>query len=51
VSDEVVAQYRSVRPDVDVVVVPDASHDIFRPDRLFYPKAVAEFIASRCPGL
>jgi pimeloyl-ACP methyl ester carboxylesterase len=50
VSDEVVAQYRAVRPDVEVVVVPDASHDIFRPDRLFYPKAVAEFIACRCPG-
>jgi pimeloyl-ACP methyl ester carboxylesterase len=51
VSDEVVGQYRQVRPDVEVVVVPDASHDIFRPDRLFYPKAVAGFIAERCPGL
>jgi pimeloyl-ACP methyl ester carboxylesterase len=51
VSDDVVAQYREVRPDVKVVVVPDASHDIFRPDRLYYPKAVAGFIADRCPEL
>ncbi len=50
VSDEVVARYRQVRPDVEVVLVPDAPHDIFRPDRLFYPKAVAEFIERRCPG-
>jgi len=26
------------------VVVPDAPHDLFRPDRSFYPKAVAAFL-------
>jgi len=51
VTDAVVAQYRAVRPDVEVVVVPDAAHDIFRPDRLYYPRAVAAFIAARCPGM
>lgn len=50
VNDDVVGMYRTVRPDVEVVVVPDAPHDIFRPDRLFYPRAVADFIARRCPG-
>ncbi|MBO0731374.1 MAG: alpha/beta hydrolase [Acidimicrobiaceae bacterium] len=50
VNDDVVAMYRAARPDVEVVIVPDAPHDIFRPDRLFYPRAVAEFIARRCPG-
>ena len=50
VTDEVVARYRSVRPDVEVVVVPDAPHDVFRPDRLAYPVAVAAFLARRCPG-
>jgi pimeloyl-ACP methyl ester carboxylesterase len=49
VNDEVVARYRAARPDVEVIVVPDAPHDIFRPDRLFYPSAVAEFITRRCP--
>jgi non-heme chloroperoxidase len=51
VTEEVVARYRAVRPDVEVVVVPDAPHDLFRPDRLFYPRAVEDFIARRCPGL
>jgi pimeloyl-ACP methyl ester carboxylesterase len=48
VTDEVAARYRTARPDVELVVVPDAPHDIFRPDRLFYPRAVADFIARRC---
>jgi pimeloyl-ACP methyl ester carboxylesterase len=48
--DELVARYRAARPDVEVVVVPDAPHDLFRPDRLYYPKAVAGFLADRCPG-
>jgi pimeloyl-ACP methyl ester carboxylesterase len=50
-SDELVARYRDARPDVEIVVVPDAPHDLFRRDRLFYPKAVADFLARRCPGL
>lgn len=47
VTAEVVERYRSVRPDIEVVVVPEAPHDLFRPDRLFYPRAVADFIARR----
>jgi non-heme chloroperoxidase len=43
-TDEDIARYRAVRPDVQVVVVPDAPHDVFRPDRLFVTKAVAEFV-------
>ena len=50
-TDELVGRWRQARPDVEVVVVPDAPHDIFRPDRLFYPRAVADLIARRCPGL
>lgn len=50
VTDDVVRLYRAHRPDVEVVGVPDAPHDLFRPDRLFYPRAVADFIARRCPG-
>lgn len=48
--DELVAHYREAQPDVEVVVVPDAPHDLFRPDRLFYPRAIADFLARRCPG-
>jgi len=43
-TDDDVARYRTARPDVEVVVVPDAPHDLFRPDRSFYPKAVAAFL-------
>jgi pimeloyl-ACP methyl ester carboxylesterase len=42
--DEAVLHYLEVRPDAEVVVVPDAGHDVFRPDRLFYPKVVASFL-------
>jgi non-heme chloroperoxidase len=48
--DDAVERYRSVRPDVEVVVIPDAPHDLFRPDRLAYPRAVADFLRRRCPG-
>ncbi len=50
-TDDLVARYREARPDVEVVTVPDAPHDVFRPDRLYYPRAVAGFLARRCPGL
>jgi pimeloyl-ACP methyl ester carboxylesterase len=48
--DEDVERYRAVRPDVEVVTVPDAPHDLFRPDRTWYPRAVLDLIARRCPG-
>ncbi len=49
-TEEDIASYRQARPDVQVVIVPDAPHDVFRPDRLFYPKAVAAFVDSIDPG-
>jgi pimeloyl-ACP methyl ester carboxylesterase len=45
--DAAIARYRHVRPDVEVLTVPDAGHDLFRRDRLLYPRAVADFIARR----
>ncbi|HEX5586274.1 MAG TPA: alpha/beta hydrolase [Acidimicrobiia bacterium] len=51
VDDAAVAQYEAVRPDVEVVTIPDAAHDLFRPDRTAYPAAIADFIARRTPGL
>jgi non-heme chloroperoxidase len=41
------AHYRAVRPDVEIVTIPDATHDVFRPDRTAYPAAVLDFIARR----
>jgi hypothetical protein len=46
-----IARFRSARPDVEVVAVRDAPHDIFRPDRLLYPRPVADFLSRRYPGL
>jgi non-heme chloroperoxidase len=48
--DEAIDRYREVRPDVEVVVIPDAPHDLFRPDRLAFPRAVIDFLRRRCPG-
>jgi non-heme chloroperoxidase len=45
VDDAAVARYRAIRPDVEIVVIPGATHDVFRPDRTAYPAAVAEWIA------
>lgn len=42
--DAAIARYRAARPDVEVVEVPDAPHDVFRHDRLVYPKAVAGLV-------
>lgn len=42
-----IRQYREARADVEIVVIEGAAHDLFRPDRLAYPRAVADFIARR----
>ena len=42
--DEAVLRYLAVRPDAEIVVVPDAPHDVFRPDPLFFPKVVSAFL-------
>jgi non-heme chloroperoxidase len=44
VDDEAILSYLAVRPDTEIVVVPDAPHDVFRPDRLFFPKVVGGFL-------
>ncbi|HUJ67681.1 MAG TPA: alpha/beta hydrolase [Acidimicrobiales bacterium] len=50
VSDEVAETFRLRIPGVEITVVPGSGHDLFRPDRLAYPRAALEFIARRCPG-
>jgi hypothetical protein len=30
--------------------LPGSGHDLFRPDRLAYPRAVLDFISRRSPG-
>jgi non-heme chloroperoxidase len=36
-------EFRSQIPMISTVIIPGASHDLFRPDRFAYPKAVQEF--------
>lgn len=43
-SAETVQEYRDRAPGVEVVVIEGASHDLFRPDRLAYPRAVQAFL-------
>jgi len=50
VGDEQIAIYRHHIPSVEVIVIPGAGHDLFRPDRTAYPRAVLELIARRAPG-
>jgi pimeloyl-ACP methyl ester carboxylesterase len=50
-TDEHVERYRHAVPGLDVVVIPGATHDLFRPDRTAYPRAVREFIGRRAPGM
>jgi pimeloyl-ACP methyl ester carboxylesterase len=51
VDDDGVAEYRAARPDIEVVTIQGAAHDLFRYDRHAYPRAVLAFIANDCPGL
>lgn len=41
--------YRRRVPGVEIVTIPGSGHDLFRPDRLAYPRAVLDFIARRTP--
>lgn len=45
-----IEEYRRRIPDVEAIAIEGASHDLFRPDRLAFPRAVSEFIARRTPG-
>ena len=51
VDDAGIAEYRAARPDIEVVTIHGAAHDLFRYDRHAYPRAVLTFIANDCPGL
>ncbi|MET0146515.1 MAG: alpha/beta hydrolase [Ilumatobacteraceae bacterium] len=44
------AEYETRIPGSETVVIAGAAHDLFRPDRLAYPRAVADFITRRAPG-
>jgi pimeloyl-ACP methyl ester carboxylesterase len=50
VDDAAVDRYRSAIRHVEIVDIPDSGHDIFRPSRTAYPRAVLEFIARRAAG-
>jgi non-heme chloroperoxidase len=49
-TEEHLERYRTTIPGVEVVAIPGARHDLFRPDRTAYPRAILEFIARRAPG-
>lgn len=49
-TDDTLTEYRSRIPGVEFVTIDGASHDLFRPDRLAYPRAVESFIARRAPS-
>lgn len=48
--EEQIARYRERIPGAEVVTIDGAAHDLFRPDRTAYPRAVLDFIARRAPG-
>jgi non-heme chloroperoxidase len=50
VSDQIADMYRERIPGVEITVLPGSGHDLFRPDRLAYPRAVLDFISRRRPG-
>jgi pimeloyl-ACP methyl ester carboxylesterase len=45
-----VERYRATIPGVEIAVIAGSGHDLFRPDRTAYPRAVLDFIARRAPG-
>jgi pimeloyl-ACP methyl ester carboxylesterase len=49
VTDEITEQYRTHMPALEIVIIPGASHDLFRPDRLAYPRAVQRLAMSHDP--
>jgi non-heme chloroperoxidase len=48
--EDSIAEYRERIPGVELVRIDGAAHDLFRPDRGAYPRAVVEFIERRAPG-
>jgi non-heme chloroperoxidase len=50
VTDQITETYRQSIPDVEITTIPGSGHDLFRPDRFAYPRAVLDFITRRRPG-
>jgi non-heme chloroperoxidase len=50
IDDDRAAAYRASVPGAEIVTIPGSGHDLFRPSRTAYPRAVLEFIARRSPG-
>jgi non-heme chloroperoxidase len=50
VRNELVERYKAEIPGVEVVDIPGAPHDLFRPDRLAFPRHIVDFLSRRCPG-
>ena len=46
-NDEAKERFLATIPDVKLVNIPDAPHDLFRPVRNAYPQEVETFIAER----
>jgi pimeloyl-ACP methyl ester carboxylesterase len=44
---DAIERYRTSVPSIEIVPIEGAAHDIFRNDRLAYPRAVASFIEKR----
>jgi non-heme chloroperoxidase len=42
-TEENLEEFKLRIPGVEVVIIPEASHDLFRPDRFAYPKAILAF--------
>lgn len=50
IDDARARRYSAAVPGLEVVTIPGAGHDLFRPSRSAYPEAVLEFITRRAPG-
>jgi pimeloyl-ACP methyl ester carboxylesterase len=50
ITDAQIERYRENVPGVEVAVIAGAGHDLFRPDRTAYPRAVLDFLSQRAPG-
>lgn len=51
VDDAAADRYHAAVPGIEMITIPGARHDIFRPVRNAFPAAIADFLARRAPGL
>jgi len=50
VNEQILENYRKSIPGVEIVPIAGSGHDLFRPERLAYPRAVAAFLARHGDG-